>query len=173
MNKKRISILFASMALAIAVVAYGAVKTGGPDPVTTSPNSDRQQIYNEIESKLGTVPGFFKTLPDASLEAEWNTFKAVETGDGPIPLKYRELIGVAVAAARGCEYCSYYHTQFARLHGATDREIASAVQLAKTTMGWSTYLYGIQVPMEKFEDQVDEIVEHHENMTSSSQTSSR
>jgi AhpD family alkylhydroperoxidase len=143
------------------VVAYGAVEKGGPDAVTT-PSQERQAVYNEMEEMLGTVPGFFKTLPDASLEAEWNAFKQVETGPGPIPPKYRELIGVAVSSARGCEYCTYFHTQFARLHGATDRELASAVQLAKTTMGWSTYLYGTQFPMDKFQNQVDEIVEHQE-----------
>jgi len=165
---KFMSLIFASMVLIVTAMVYADMKTGGPDPVTTSQNTDRQQIYDEMKSMLGTVPGFFKTLPDASLEAEWNTFKTVETGPGPIPPKYRELIGVAVSAARGCEYCSYFHTQFARLHGATDQEIASAVQLAKTTMGWSTYLYGIQFPMDKFENQVDEIVEHHQAIETTS-----
>ncbi len=160
-------LIFSSIVVVVAALAYGQMRTGGPDPLTTSQNTNRQQIYNEMESMLGTVPAFFKTIPDASLEAEWNTFKAVETGAGPIPLKYRELIGVAVSAARGCEYCSYYHTQFARLHGATDKELASAVQLAKTTMGWSTYLYGTQVSMDKFEDQVDEIMEYHQSMEKS------
>jgi AhpD family alkylhydroperoxidase len=165
---KWISVSFASVVLIAAVVAYGSIKTGEPDPVTTAQNTDRQQIYNEMESMLGTVPGFFRTLPDASLEAEWNTFKAVEAGPGEIPLKYRELIGVAVSAARGCEYCTYYHTQFARLHGATDEELTSAVQLAKTTMGWSTYLYGTQASKDEFENQVDEMVEYRQSMETSS-----
>ncbi len=165
---KWISLAFVSLTLIAVAVAYGAMKTGGPEPVTVTENSDRQEVYNEMKSMMGTVPGFFKTIPDVSLEAEWNAFKAVEAGPGSIPPKYRELIGVAVSAARACEYCTYYHTQFARLHGATDQELASAAQLSKTTMGWSTYLYGTQYPMDKFEEHIDNIIEYHQSTESAS-----
>ena len=60
---------------------------------------NRQQIYKEIENTLGLVPSFFKTIPDSSLELEWQLMKRVQMEAGPIPNKYRELMGLAVAAA--------------------------------------------------------------------------
>jgi AhpD family alkylhydroperoxidase len=37
--------------------------------------------------------------------------------------KVKELIGLAVAAQVPCRYCTYAHTEFARLDGASEREI--------------------------------------------------
>jgi alkylhydroperoxidase/carboxymuconolactone decarboxylase family protein YurZ len=59
---------------------------------------NRQDIYNEIEQMFGLVPGFFKMIPDSSLEPEWNLMKCIQFEEGPIPNKYRELMGVAIAA---------------------------------------------------------------------------
>ena len=90
----------------------------------------RQEIYGQMRDMFGEVPGFFETLPDSSLELEWELFKRVQFEPGPIPNKYRELIGIAVAAAKGCPYCSFFHTEAARLNGATEDEIEDAVHFA-------------------------------------------
>ncbi len=96
----------------------------------------RKQIYQEIEKTLGKVPAFFKLVPDRSLELEWNLFKTIQLEESPIPNKYRELIGVAVAAAQRCKYCSFFHTEVAKLFGASDAEIEDAVHYAKSSAGW-------------------------------------
>jgi len=49
--------------------------------------------------------------------------KRVQFDEGPIPNKYRELIGVAISAVMKCRYCSLFHTEAARMNGATDAEI--------------------------------------------------
>ena len=54
---------------------------------------NRKEIYKEIEGMFGLVPSFFKMVPDSSLELEWQLFKRVKFDEGPIPNKYRELIG--------------------------------------------------------------------------------
>lgn len=120
----------------------------------------RQRVYADVEAAFGFVPGFLKSIPDVSLEHEWNTLKTVQMIPGAIPNKYRELIGLAVAASRGCQYCTYFHTQFARLNGATDAEIEDAVHFAKSNMGWSTYLNGMQYDYEQFKRDVDRICDH-------------
>jgi len=120
----------------------------------------REDIYREMREALGEVPSFFESIPDGSLELEWELFKRVQMEPGPIPNKYRELIGVAVAAARGCPYCSFYHAEVAKLNGATDEEIEGAVHYAKSSMGWSTYLHGMQTPLEGFKGQVRRICQH-------------
>jgi AhpD family alkylhydroperoxidase len=120
----------------------------------------RERAYAEMEAAFGFVPGFIQAMPDASIEHEWHTLRSVQMEPGPIPNKYRELIGLAVAAARGCDYCTYFHSQFARLNGATDAELEDAVHYAKSNVGWSTYLHGIRYDYDQFTKDVDRICEH-------------
>lgn len=55
----------------------------------------RENIYGEIKETFGLVPSFFKEIPDDTLELEWRLFKRIQLEAGPIPNKYRELIGIA------------------------------------------------------------------------------
>ena len=114
---------------------------------------NRQEIYKEIEEIFGLVPSMFKAVPDSSLELEWHLFKRVQFEEGPIPNKYRELIGVAISAISKCHYCALYHTEVAKLNGATDAEIEDAVHFAKSSAGWSTYINGLQMDFEEFKAQ--------------------
>lgn len=157
---KWVVVIGVALVVIAAVMAQSSQKTGGPGPATATPSAERQAVYAEMEQMFGFVPGFMKSMPDASLGLEWQTMKAVQMEPGAIPNKYRELIGLAVAAARGCEYCAYFHTQFARLNGATDAELEDAVHFAKSNVGWSTYLHGTQYPLEQFKKDVDRICEH-------------
>lgn len=141
------------------IVGPGALAQAA-DAGKAAPSPVRQRVYSEMEAAFGFVPGFVKTMPDVSLEHEWKTLVAVQMEPGAIPNKYRELIGLAVAASKGCEYCAYFHAQFARLNGATDAEIEDAVHFAKSNMGWSTYLHGMQYDLGQFKKDVDRIVQH-------------
>jgi len=120
----------------------------------------RQQVYQEIEETFGLVPSMFKSIPDSSLEAEWQLFKRVQLEEGPIPAKYRELIGLAIAGVIKCRYCAFYHTEVAKLFGATDEEIEDAVHFAKSTTGWSTYVNGLQLDFDQFKDEILQACEH-------------
>jgi AhpD family alkylhydroperoxidase len=128
--------------------------------VKAKENEARTRVYKDIEDTLGIVPTFFKTLPDSTLELEWKLMKAVQMDKGAIPNKYRELIGVAVSAIMRCKYCSFFHTEMAKLNGATDAEIEDAVHFAKSSAGWSTYLNGLQADFEQFKHEIREIAEH-------------
>ena len=125
---------------------------------------NRDQIYSEMKEMFGLVPSFFKEVPDASLELEWRLFKQVQFEEGPIPNKYRELIGIAVSAISKCHYCSFYHTEIAKLNGATDAEIEDAVHYAKSSAGWSTYINGLQIDFETFKKEVKGACEHVRSM---------
>lgn len=120
----------------------------------------REDVYREIEQMMGLVPTMFKALPDSSIEEEWQLFKKVQVEETAIPNKYRELIGVAVAAIMKCRYCSYYHTEIAKLYGATDAEIEDAIHFAKSSAGWSTYINGLQMDFDLFKAEIDESCEH-------------
>ena len=124
----------------------------------------KQKIYKEMEEMLGLVPSFFKLIPESSLEMEWRLFKHLQFEDGPIPPKYRDLMGIAVSAVEKCRYCAYFHTESARLNGATDEEIEYAVHYAKHTAGWSAYVNGLQVDFEKFKAEIGQIAEYVRSM---------
>jgi AhpD family alkylhydroperoxidase len=120
----------------------------------------RDEIYNEIEQMFGLVPSMFKAVPDSSLELEWLLFKRVQLEEGAIPNKYRELIGVAISAISKCRYCAYFHTELAKLNGATEAEIEDAIHYAKSSAGWSTYINGLQLNYDDFTAEVDKACEH-------------
>ena len=120
----------------------------------------RHEIYHEIEQMMGLVPTMFKLLPDSSIDQEWELFKKVQIEETIIPHKYRELIGVGAAAILKCRFSSYYHTQIAKLYGATDAEIEDAVHFAKSSAGWSTYINGLQVDYDTFKNEIDQACDH-------------
>lgn len=120
----------------------------------------RNEVYKDIEKMFGLVPAFFKDVPDSSLELEWQLFKRVQFDQGPIPNKYRELIGLAITAITKCQYCLFYHTQLAKLNGATDEEIEDAVHYAKSSIGWSAYLTGKLTDLDQFKADVLKACEH-------------
>ena len=120
----------------------------------------RNAIYKEIEANFGLVPSFFDSVPDSSLELEWQLFKRLQVEEGVIPNKYRELIGLGIAAATKCRFCTLYHTEMARLEGATTEEIEEAVHFAKCSTGWSTYINGLQTDYERFRDDIMRVCEH-------------
>jgi AhpD family alkylhydroperoxidase len=119
----------------------------------------RDDVYREIEDRFGLVPSFFKLVPDSTLELEWELMKRVEFEEGAIPNKYKQLIGIAVSGVTKCRYCALFHTEMARLNGATEEEIEDAVHYAKASAGWSTYLNGMQVDFDQFKEEIRQACE--------------
>jgi len=110
------------------------------------------------------VPTFVKSIPDATLDLEWELLKRVQLADGPIPNKYRELIGLGIAAVIKCRYCMFFHTEIAKLNGATDAEIEDALHYTKSSVGWSAYISGQQTEFEQFKKEVVQISQHVRSM---------
>jgi AhpD family alkylhydroperoxidase len=121
----------------------------------------REEVNREIEETLGLVPQFMKDVPDYLIESEWESFKNLQLSDQTaIPNKYKELIGLGVSGATRCRYCVYFHTEAARLFGATDEEITEASLVAKNTMAWSTFLNSMQYDFDEFRREFDRIADH-------------
>ena len=59
-----------------------------------------------------------------------NLKHTAERTDGLIPIKYRELMSIAVALTTQCAYCMESHIQNAKKAGATKEEIAETVFIA-------------------------------------------
>ena len=120
----------------------------------------RNDVEQDIRETLGLVPSFFERIPDEALDHEWELFKRWELSETEIPNKYKELMMLAVHAETRCRYCTLFHTEVAKLYGATDEEIQEAVHLAKHTVGWSAYLNGIRYDYDEFEQELQQIGEH-------------
>ena len=121
----------------------------------------RADVDRDIEETLGLVPRFFREVPDYLIESEWQSFKSLQLSDQTaIPNKYKELIGLAVSGATRCRYCAYFHTEAAKLFGATDEEVTEASLVAKNTMAWSTYLNAMQFDYDEFVVEFDQIAAH-------------
>jgi AhpD family alkylhydroperoxidase len=132
--------------------ADAASGKGGPMSVA--------EVHADIRETLGLVPEFMEEVPDYLIETEWASFKNLVLAETVIPNKYKELIGLAVSGATRCKYCTYFHTESARLFGATDDEINEAALVAKNTMGWSTYLNTRHFDYDRFTREFDQIAEH-------------
>ncbi len=124
----------------------------------TIDKTPKMQVYREIESTFGRVPEWVKMLPDSALGGFWKIFSEFYLAETAIPNKYKELIGLAVSGATRCRYCALFHTEAARLHGATDQEIAEASMMGGVTMMGSTFLNAQQVDYLQFKKETLEIV---------------
>lgn len=121
----------------------------------------RAETDAEIKQTLGIVPTFLRDIPDYLISPEWQAWRDLTLGEKPaIPPKYRELMGLAVAGATRCRYCVYFHTEAARMLGATEEEINEAALVAKSTMGWSTYLNTRGYDFDEFRGEFEQIAAH-------------
>jgi AhpD family alkylhydroperoxidase len=120
----------------------------------------RTEVEKEIKETIGLVPGFLRSIPDEFLDAEWHLFRRLELGETRIPNKYKELMGIAVHSETKCQYCTLFHTEAAKLFGASQEEIQEAAHYAKMTLGWSAYLNGMRVDHEQFAKELRQIGEH-------------
>jgi AhpD family alkylhydroperoxidase len=121
---------------------------------------NRAQVHQDIQETFGFVPTMFKSVPDAEIDAEWQLFKHLGVEDHVIPGKYKELIGLGISAVTKCRYCLFYHTEMAKLKGATDAEIEEALHFAKFSVGWSAYVTGLQTDVEQFKQEVVQACDH-------------
>ena len=76
-------------------------------------------------AKLKTMNG----LAPQVMEAFW-AFDKAAVAEGAIPVKYKELIAVAVALTTQCPYCIDIHANNARKAGAADVELTEAAMVA-------------------------------------------
>jgi AhpD family alkylhydroperoxidase len=120
----------------------------------------RSEVEADIKETLGIVPSFFGRIPDDTLDHEWQLFARAELGETLIPNKYKELLMLAVHAQTHCRYCTLFHTEAAKLFGATEEEIQEAVHLAKHTVGWSTYLNVLREDEARFGQELEQIGAH-------------
>ena len=83
-------------------------------------------MYNK--NNFGKLKKMDSLAPEV-MKAFW-AFDKAAVADGAIPVKYKELIAVAVALTTQCPYCIDIHSGNARKAGATDVELVEAAMVA-------------------------------------------
>ena len=86
----------------------------------------------------------FKKLGELAPEAfrAFVAFDAAAFAGGVIPLKYKELMAVAVALTTQCPYCIEVHAAKARAAGATEQELAEATLVAAALRAGGAMTHG-------------------------------
>ena len=120
----------------------------------------RSDVFRDVESMFGQVPSWMKEMPEEGLAGFWGLMKDFYLAETKIPNKYKELIGIAVSGATRCRYCALFHTEAAKLFGATDDEIAEASMMGGMTMCASTFLNAQQIDYDKFRSETLEAIEY-------------
>lgn len=118
-----------------------------------------EQTRNEIEDQFGQVPSWLEAMPEAVQDTTWAQMRDFQFAETALDPKTKELIGLGVSGATRCAYCTYFHTEAAKLHGATPEEINEASTQAGLTMGVSTYLNGAQIDRDTFIRETDQMVD--------------
>lgn len=133
------------------------------NPVSSVP----ADLRKEFEQTFGFVPSFALTMTPQGLRLWWTQVRDFQLSDKTaIPPKYKELIGLGVSAQIPCEYCVLFHTEAARLNGATEQEIQEAIFMASLTRQGSTLLNGAQLDTTTFEKEMRDIVAYLKNQAS-------
>jgi AhpD family alkylhydroperoxidase len=126
---------------------------------TPNVNSEAKETYADIEKTLGQLPTMFKDYPQEAITGAWENVKNIQyNSKTSLSNKYKELIGVAVAAQIGCKSCVYLHTQGALVNGSSQQEIKEAIAMGASTQRWSTFLSGIQTDEMEFRTEVDRLI---------------
>ena len=129
-----------------------------------------KKMQTEMKQSLGAIPPQFKVFPEHLHIAAWEMMKARQSPEAALPAKYSELIGLAVASQIPCTYCVYFHTEMAKMLGASQAEIQEAVASAAQTRFWSTVLNGANPDFKSTKIEIDKMLNHVKKQMKAAQT---
>jgi AhpD family alkylhydroperoxidase len=121
---------------------------------------EQRKEFSEMQEMFGQIPSWIQEVPESSIAPFWTMMRDFQLAETRIPNKYKELIGLAVSGATRCRYCALFHTEAAKMFGATDEEVAEASLMGGWTMMASTFLNAQQVDYDTFRKETLEMVEH-------------
>lgn len=120
------------------------------------------ETQTEIEEYLGQVPSWMDSLAEPASDQSWELVRDLQFGETELSAREKALIGVGVAAATKCPYCTNFHKAEARLEDVTEDELAEVVNVVSNTQYFSTILHGAEADVDEFSDEMAEIVEYIE-----------
>lgn len=140
-------------------IAHAQKQGAAQAPAAPGEVIDAATAKQDMQQVLGSVPEFAARFPPEALAGAWKELRDVEISPKTaLSNKHKSLIGLAVSSQMPCRFCIAADTEFAKVHGATEREIDEAIAMAAITRHWSTYLNGMQIDLGSFKRDVDRLV---------------
>jgi AhpD family alkylhydroperoxidase len=122
-------------------------------------NTVPADIRKEMEQTFGFVPSCALTTTPGTLRLWWSAIRDFQLSDKTaLNGKVKELIGLGVSSQIPCHYCVLFHTEAARINGATETEIQEAIFMASLTRQGSTILNGALLDSATFDKELKDIV---------------
>lgn len=95
-------------------------------PTRDEVTEQNQQIFDDLESKVGFVPNIYATY--AYSEHAPARYLAFANGKTSLNNKEKEVVNLAVSQANGCTYCQAAHTAIGKMNGFSE---AQTIELRK------------------------------------------
>jgi AhpD family alkylhydroperoxidase len=136
----------------VAVIAVGTLIPFAAGAQARS--AEATKALAESKQTLGVSLDLLKEMPDEAVGPFWEQMKGLQLNPNTaLSGKTKELIGLGVAAQIPCRYCIYAHTAFAKLNGATERDIKEAIATAGLARELSALTHGQSPDLKKVEGQ--------------------
>ena len=133
----------AGCVVAVALAACGAQAKSPAPTLTPAPTvtvgADAAVSQDEM---LAAIQKAMNELAPDVMKAFW-AFDKLAVAEGAIPVKYKELIAVAVAVTTQCPYCIRGHTEAAVKAGASEQELMEAIWVAAEMRAGAAYAHSI------------------------------
>lgn len=145
--------------LPLFAVLLGMTSGALAQSAATPANPEAAAARAEIQKSFGFTPTFLAAVPDVAIAGAWQEMRDLQISQKTaLPCATKELIGLAVASQVPCKYCTYTHTQFATLSGATKDQVGEAVVIAGMTRHWSTFMNGMLLDEAKYRKQLGQFI---------------
>ncbi|MEW4490945.1 carboxymuconolactone decarboxylase family protein [Thalassoglobus sp. JC818] len=97
------------------------------NPVSTeAANEKTQELFGQVQSKLGRVPNLMQTLGHSAAALGGYLSLNEALSHGTLSAKDRERIALIVAEQNGCGYCLAAHSAIGKMIGLSQEEITEA-----------------------------------------------
>ncbi|MCC5914437.1 MAG: carboxymuconolactone decarboxylase family protein [Balneolaceae bacterium] len=96
-------------------------------------NEKNQQIFDDLESKLGFVPNIYATY--AYSEHALSRYLTFANAKSSLNNKEKEVINLVTSQVNGCTYCQAAHTQLGKMNGFTEDQ---TVELRQGSAGFDS-----------------------------------
>lgn len=101
----------------------------------------------EISDKLNEIQKLFGSYSSSLPEPTKDYMSLIEsvTKSSSIPMKYKELIFIALSLAQKCDWCLAYHLQLAKESGVTEDELNEAAFIALLMAGTPALMESVKM----------------------------
>ena len=115
-----------------------------------------KRLLAQMEKERGYVSlakNYVATVDPDFMEAYNNLYNSGLRAGKALPVKYRELVAIAILSYRTRENAVYLHMKRAMEHGATCRELLDAVETSIIPGGGPTFDVGVNALMRILEEE--------------------